>query len=51
MQGVTKLTQIRDNHENNSRQNPHPGQTLNKITHSPLVPQEDQNRFVHQVAF
>ena len=45
----TKLTQKSDNHKGNSRQNPHPEQTLNRVTHSPSVPKEDKNIFVDEV--
>ena len=44
-----KLTQKSDNHKDNSRKNLHPGQTLNRITHSPSVPQGHENNFVHEV--
>ena len=45
----TKLTQKNDNHKDNSRQNPHPEQTLNRVTHSPSVPKEHKNIFVDEV--
>ena len=44
----TKLAQKSDNHKDNRRQNPHPGQTLNRITHL-LVPQEHEKNFVGKV--
>ena len=36
----TKLTQKSDSHKDNSRQNPHPEQTLNRVTHWPSVLKE-----------
>ena len=45
----TKLTQKSDNHKDNSRQNPHTEQTLNRVTHSPSVPKEHKNIFVDEV--
>ena len=45
----TKLIQKSDNHKDNSRQNPHPEQTLNRVTHSRLVPKEHKNIFVDEV--
>ena len=45
----TKLTQESENHKDNSRQNTHPGQTLNRTTHSPSVPKGHENNFVDEV--
>ena len=45
----TKLTQKSYNHKGNSRQNLHPEQTLNRITHLPSVPKERENNFVDEV--
>ena len=44
-----KLTQKSDNHKDNSRQNLHPGQRLNRITHSHSVPQGHESNFVDEV--
>ena len=44
-----KLIQKSDNQKDNNRQNPHPGQKLNRITHSPSVPTWQENNFVHEV--
>ena len=45
----TKLTQKSENHKDNSRQNLHPEQILNRVTHLPSVPEEHKNIFVDEV--
>ena len=45
----TKLRQKGDNHKDNSRHNPHSGQALFMITHSPSRFQEYENRFDDEV--
>ena len=45
----TKLKQKSDNHNDNSRQNLYPEQTLKRVTHSPSVPKERKNIFVDEV--
>ena len=44
-----KINTKGDNHKDSSRQNPHPEQTLNRVTHSPSVPKEHENIFVDEV--
>ena len=45
----TKLPQKSDNHKDNGRQNQHPVQTLNIITHSPSGPKGHKSNFVADV--